>query len=89
LAAAPSQPVSVSEEEIIALIKAAGALSSPLRAPTSQSLIGLRSATGMRVGKAINLDRQDFDACNGTLIIRGRSSIKREKSHCTQRRSRR
>jgi integrase len=59
------------EEEIIALIKAASALSSPLRVATYQSLIGLLAVTGMRVGEAINLDLQDFDARNGTLIIKG------------------
>jgi integrase len=66
-----ASPYLYREEEIIALIKAAGALSSPLRAATYQSLIGLLAVTGMRVGEAINLDRQDFDARNGTLIIRG------------------
>jgi integrase len=58
------------EDEIVELINAAGMLSSPLRAVTYQTLIGLLTVTGMRVGEAINLDRQDFDARNGTLIIR-------------------
>lgn len=58
------------EDEIVELINAAGMLSSPLRAATYQTLIGLLTVTGMRVGEAINLDRQDFDARNGTLIIR-------------------
>jgi integrase len=65
-----ASPYLYREEEIIALIKAAGMLSSPLRVATYQSLIGLLTVTGMRVGEAINLDLQDFDACNGTLIIR-------------------
>ncbi|SAL06650.1 integrase family protein [Caballeronia calidae] len=58
------------EDEIVELINAAGMLNSPLRAATYQTLIGLLTVTGMRVGEAINLDRQDFDARNGTLIIR-------------------
>ena len=58
------------EDEIVELINAAGMLSSPLRAATYQTLIGLLTVTGMRVGEAINLDRQDFDVRNGTLIIR-------------------
>lgn len=66
-----ASPYLYCEEEIIALIKAAGMLSSPLRVVTYQTLIGLLAVTGMRIGEAINLDRQDFDARNGTLIIRG------------------
>ncbi|WP_213308974.1 tyrosine-type recombinase/integrase [Paraburkholderia sacchari] len=58
------------EDEIVELINAAGMLNSPLRAATYQTLIGLLTVTGMRVGEAINLDRQDFDARNGTLTIR-------------------
>lgn len=65
-----ASPYLYSDEEIIALIKAADTLSSPLRVTTYQTLIGLLAVTGMRVGEAINLNRQDFDARNGTLIIR-------------------
>jgi integrase len=65
-----ASPYLYREEEIVALMKAAGMLSSPLRVATYQTLIGLLAVTGMRVGEAINLDRQDFDARNGTLIIR-------------------
>ncbi|SDR55859.1 tyrosine-type recombinase/integrase [Paraburkholderia tuberum] len=65
-----ASPYLYSDEEIMALIKAAGTLSSPLRVTTYQTLIGLLAVTGMRVGEAINLNRQDFDARNGTLIVR-------------------
>ena len=49
---------------------ATSSLSSPLRAATYQTLIGLLAATGMRVGEAIRLDRPDFEAAAGTLTIR-------------------
>jgi integrase len=59
-----------SEEEIAALIQAAETLPTPFRAATFQTLIGLLAVTGMRVGEAIRLDRQDFDAQQGLLIVR-------------------
>lgn len=65
-----ASPYLYAEQEIVALIEAAGSLSSPLRVATYQTLIGLLAATGMRVGEAINLDRDDFDARGGVLLIR-------------------
>jgi integrase/recombinase XerD len=58
------------EEEVAALMTAAGAIRTPLRAATYQVLIGLLAATGMRVGEAIGLDRDDLDAGQGLLTIR-------------------
>lgn len=37
---------------------------------TYRTLIGILAATGMRVGEAIGLDRDDFDAANGLLTVR-------------------
>lgn len=65
-----ASPYLYSEEEIAALIEAANTLSSPLRVATYQTLIGLLTVTGMRVGEAIGLDRRDFDAGEGVLLIR-------------------
>ena len=62
-------PYLYSEKEIAALIAAAGTLSTPHRVATYRTLIGLLVVTGMRVGEAIGLDRGDFDATNGLLII--------------------
>ena len=59
------------DHEIAALLQAAGSLSFPLRAATYQTLICLLSATGMRVGEAIRLDRADFDADLAALTVRG------------------
>jgi integrase/recombinase XerD len=63
-------PYLYSQQDILALMEAAETLSSPLRVTTYQTLIGLLAVTGMRVGEAINLDRDDFDARHGVLLIR-------------------
>ena len=64
-------PYLYSDEEILALM---AATDSVLRAPHKQArfrtLIGLLVATGMRVGEAIALDRTDFDADTGALVVR-------------------
>jgi integrase len=65
-----ASPYLYAEEEIAALIEAASMLRSPLRVATYQTLIGLLAVTGMRVGEAIALDRRDFDAGHGILVIR-------------------
>ncbi|WP_431860472.1 tyrosine-type recombinase/integrase [Azospirillum sp.] len=63
-------PYLYSEEDIAALIEAAGTLCTPHRAATYRSLIALLAVTGMRIGEAIGLDRDDLDAGNGLLVIR-------------------
>ena len=63
-------PYLYSEADITALLKAARALRSPLRAATFATLIGLLAVTGMRVGEALRLDRDDLDKANGLLTIR-------------------
>jgi integrase len=62
-------PYLYSERDIAALIEAAGGLRTTLRRATYQTLIGLLAVSGMRVGEAIGLDRRDFDAANGVLLI--------------------
>jgi integrase len=63
-------PYLYSDEEILGLMRAASALHTPHKAATFRTLFGLLIATGMRIGEAIALDRTDFDAGPGTLIIR-------------------
>lgn len=63
-------PYLYADEEIAALIAAAGSLRFPLRTATYQTLVGLLAVTGMRVGEAINLDREDIDLDAGVLTIR-------------------
>lgn len=65
-----ASPYLYTEQEIAELIEAARTLSSSLRVATYQVLIGLLAVTGMRVGEAINLDRDDFNARHGVLLIR-------------------
>ena len=62
-------PYLYSEQDIAAIVAAAGGLRTPLRRTTYQTLIGLLAVTGMRVGEAIGLDRRDFDAAAGVLLI--------------------
>ena len=63
-------PYLYSEEEIVALRKAAETLRTSHRIATYRTLIGLLVVTGMRVGEAIALDRDDFDAINGLVVVR-------------------
>jgi integrase len=63
-------PYLYTDEQILGLIEAAGTLRSAHKTATFQTLFGLLIVTGMRIGEAIALDRADFDADLGTLIIR-------------------
>ena len=45
-------------------------LRTPLRRATFATLIGLLAVTGMRVGEAIGLDRDDLDLTSGRLLVR-------------------
>jgi len=58
------------DEEVAALIEATEGLRFPHRRATFRTLICLLSASGMRVGEAIGLDRGDFDPEHGSLIVR-------------------
>ncbi len=49
---------------------AARSLRSPLRAATFETLLGLLSVTGLRIGEALRLDRDDVDLDDGILVIR-------------------
>ena len=71
-----ADPYLYSDAEIAALIGAAATLGSPLRVATYRTLFGLLAVTGMRVGEAIRLDCDDFDADNGVLIVRWTKNAK-------------
>jgi integrase len=60
------------DDEVVGLIKAARHLESPLalRGATTSTLFGLLAATGMRVGEAIGLDREDVDIKRAFLTVR-------------------
>lgn len=59
-----------SEQDIHRVLDATATLSTPLKAATYQALFGLLAVSGMRVGEAIGLDRDDFDITSGVITIR-------------------
>ena len=63
-------PYLYSEAEITALMQAARGIRSPLKAATYETLIGLLSVTGMRIGEVIGLDRGDVVLSERSLTIR-------------------
>ena len=63
-------PYLYSDRDIAALMAAARGLRSPLRAATFETLVGLLAVTGLRIGEALRLDRDDVDLVDGVLVIR-------------------
>lgn len=63
------QPYLYSQADIARLLEAASALEPALRASTHETLFGLLAVTGMRIGEAIALDRNDVDLEAGMLDI--------------------
>jgi integrase len=63
-------PYLYTDEQIAALMQAAGTLRIAHKTATFRTLFGVLAATGMRVGEAVGLDRSDFDADSGTLTVR-------------------
>jgi integrase len=63
-------PYLYTPREIAALMRATGNLRGTHVQATYRTLIGLLAATGMRIGEAIGLDRDDFDAGGGMVTIR-------------------
>lgn len=63
-------PFLYSDADIAALMAAARGFRSPLRAITLETLVGLLAATGLRIGEALRLDRNDVDLSEGVLTIR-------------------
>lgn len=59
-----------SRTDIARLLDAARELTPPLRAATLQTLLGLLAVSGMRVGEALQLTREDVDLHAGVLLIR-------------------
>jgi integrase/recombinase XerD len=71
-------PYIYSPAEISALMDAAGSLTPPLRAAALRTMIGLMATTGLRLGEALALDRQDVDLADGALHVRAREHKQRE-----------
>ena len=66
-------PYHYSAEEIAALVHAAGTIAAPLPAATTQTLIALIAASGLRVGEALALDRSDVDEGAALLRVTGKN----------------
>ena len=65
------RPFIYSDADVLALIEQARVvIPQPLRSATYQTLIGLLTTTGMRIGEALRLDRSDLDRAEGLLRIR-------------------
>jgi len=71
-------PYIYSPAEITALLDAAGRLTPLLRAASYRTVIGLMATTGLRLGEALGLERQDVDLGDGVLHVRARQSKQRE-----------
>jgi integrase/recombinase XerD len=56
--------------EVTALMAAARSVSPPLQAATYETMIGLLAATGMRLGEAVGLSRDDVDVSGQLLVVR-------------------
>ena len=63
-------PYIYSPAEIGRLVSAARQLHPPLRAATHEALFGLLGASGMRVGEALRLSRDDVDFADGVIRVR-------------------
>jgi integrase len=63
-------PFVYSDGEIAALMAAARSARSALSAATCETLIGLLTITGIRVGESLRLDRDDLDDKRGLLSVR-------------------
>lgn len=66
----PTAPYLYTEREITELMAAAGTLTPALKAATYRTVIGLLAVTGMRIGEALALDRDDVSLDDGLLRLR-------------------
>ena len=62
-------PYLYTQQQIDALVHAAGTLGSPLPAASCQAIISLLACSGMRVGEAIALTRADADLDRGIITV--------------------
>ncbi len=63
-------PLPLQPTEIQALLPATDTLTPTLRAATYRTLLGLLAVTGMRVGEALALDRDNVDLRERRLVVR-------------------
>ena len=64
-------PFIYTDDDVLALMdEARRSIREPLRAATYETLLGLLATTGLRIGEALRLDRDDINAADGVLVIR-------------------
>ena len=63
-------PYLYSDQQIAALMQAAGTLRPSLRAATYTTVVGLLAVSGLRIGEACRLDHGDVDLAAGVLTVR-------------------
>jgi integrase len=64
-------PFIYADEDVLALMDAARrSLRERLSSATYEALLGLLATTGLRIGEALRLDRDDLDVVDGLLVIR-------------------
>jgi len=63
-------PYLFSDSDIRLLLDAGQTLRPALRAVTYTTVLGLLAVTGLRIGEALRLDRQDVDRAHGLLVVR-------------------
>lgn len=63
-------PYLYSSEQAWSLMRAARELSPELRAETTEAILGLLFASGLRIGEALGLDRCDADLVSGYVNVR-------------------
>jgi integrase/recombinase XerD len=64
-------PFIYSDADVLALMdQAHRSIPQPLRAATYETLFGLLATTGLRIGEALRLDRDDIDVADGVLLVR-------------------
>jgi integrase len=66
-------PYHYSAEEVAALVHAAGTTAAPLPAATMQALISLLAASGLRVGEALALNRDDIGLPAAAVTVTGKN----------------
>ena len=66
---ARAEPFIYTDGDITALMTAAHRLGSPLRAVVMETIVGLLSVTGLRIGEALRLDRSDINPDSGVLAV--------------------
>jgi integrase len=66
----PAPPCLYSDADVDALLRVASRLSPPLWAATFETLLGLLAVTGLRIGEAMRLDRDDVEWVEGLLVVR-------------------